>query len=301
MYEEKIRRQRVRDAVSLCGLYGIVSVSLQLFTSLITTNAAGNYIVFYIVDMIASVLFSLVPALVLAHMGKGLKNYLRTPKHRKVRIFDSVLLVIMGLSGCLTANMICTILDSYLPDVSHKIYISFESTPGNFLLALTASAVIPAICEEIACRGYLYGTLAPYGHLSAVIISSLIFGMLHSSFNTVLFAFLCGMIMGCIRKSSNRFELCVIVHFLNNALSTVCVFIRMNHGRKFYADFLRLSSQTALLLFGFCLWLLYKRRVRVFSFRKCPYPLRRRDKLLAVVTSPVLWLFIAAAIIVKFL
>lgn len=297
----RIPERRLKETINLCCLYGIIAVALHLLISMVSTSLASHYVLFYLIDMAASLIASLLPALVLMYMDKGVKHYLHTPHRYKSKPLDSCLLVLFGLSGCMVANMVCTILGSYLPDVEHRVYLTFEGNLGNFLLMLTASAIIPAVCEEIPCRGYLYGSMAPYGHLMSVLLSSFIFGMLHSNFNTALFAFMCGFLFGCIRKTSNRFWLSVVVHFLNNALSTIGLFIRMNIGTDGYLSFLRTSSQVALFLFAGCIFVLYKRRVRVFRFRKCPFPLRKRDKLRAAVTSPVLWLFILAATLVKFL
>ena len=293
-------KRRLRETVNLCFLYGILTIALHLPFSIASTALASHYILFYLLDMAASLVGSLCPALALAYMGRGLRYYLYPPHRHKTKVFDSVLLVVLGLCGCMVANMVCTILGSYLPDVEHRVYLTFEGSVGNFLLMLTASALLPALCEEIPCRGYVYGSLAPYGHLMTVLLSSFLFGMMHSNFNTALFAFLCGFLFGCIRKTSNRFWLSVIVHFLNNALSTAGLFLRTNAGSDAYLSFLRWSSQIALFLFAGCVFLLYKRGIKVFRFRKCPFPLRKRDKAQAVLSSPVLWLFTFAAMLVKF-
>ncbi len=298
---QKPYAQMLRETVNLCSLYGIFAVAVHLVISLISLKTAENHVLFYILDIIASLTGSLLPALVLAYLGRGhIKHYLYTPRQKKTSFFDSFLLVVFGLCGCVVVNMLCTMLESYLPETDHKVYLTFAGTIGNFLLMLTASAVVPAICEELPCRGYVYGSLSPYGHLLSVLLSSFIFGMMHSSFTTALFAFLCGCIFGCIRKTSNRFWLSVIVHFLNNALSALGVFIRVTVNSTAYLSFLRISSQIALFVFAGCIYWLYKRKVRIFFFRKCPLPMTKRKKIWCVITSPVLWLFVIAAIAIKF-
>ena len=84
---------------------------------------------FYILDIIASLTGSLLPALVLAYLGRGhIKHYLYTPRQKKTSFFDSFLLVVFGLCGCVVVNMLCTMLESYLPETDHKVYLTFAGT-----------------------------------------------------------------------------------------------------------------------------------------------------------------------------
>ena len=90
----------------------------------------------------------------------------------------------------------------------------------NLGLAILAIAVTPAICEEIAFRGFLLSGFARKGHLTAaVLLSGFAFGVIHMIPQQVFSAMLLGFLLGilCLRTRSllpgNAF------HFVHNSLS----------------------------------------------------------------------------------
>ena len=291
----------MRASVNIVCLFGIVTIAMHMIGSFITLRFADNYVLFYIADMAITIFATLVPALAFAYMGRGVRHYLHFKLRRKTGIFDSVLLVLFGMSGCIVANMLITMLSHFLPVSEPNIQIYFSATPGNFCLMVLATALIPSFCEEYACRGYVYSSLSRFGHLYACLFSSLVFGLMHNNLRSALFAFLCGFLFACIRKSSNIFLLSVIVHFLNNTLSAASTFIRMTLGSDFYSNFFTISAQVSLFVFAGTIFLLRKRSIRVFYFSESPYPLSLRDKLLATLTSPVLYLLLFAGTATKLL
>ncbi len=87
---------------------------------------------------------------------------------------------------------------------------------------LLLGALLPAICEETAFRGVLMGSIRrTLGNVSAILISSLVFGLFHMT--TVRFlptAFL-GLMLGLSVVLTGSLLPAVIWHALNNALALV--------------------------------------------------------------------------------
>lgn len=291
---------RMRLAVDLCSLYGITIMFLHIVIALCTSNAQNSFPGYYIASMINSVVATLLPALLLCYMGNGFSYYV-TSRFKKTGPLDSFLLVVFGFCGCLTINMISSFIDDFLPKAEHTIYITMDNSFGNFLLLLVSTALFPAVCEEIGYRGYIYSSMAGYGHLTAVIFSSTIFGLMHANIGAVIFAFFCGILFGCIRKTSGIFMLTVIVHFLNNAFSAFSTFIRMSIGKEAFSLFFSISNNIAYILMIVIFLILRHRKVRVFYFSKAPGALTKKDKLTTVIFSPVFLLFVALAVLFKFL
>ena len=294
------QKRRMRLAVDLCSLYGITILFLHILITLCTANAQDGFPGYYIVSMVNSVAATLMPALLLCYMGNGFRYYVTT-RYKKTKPLDSFLLVVFGFCGCLTVNMFSSFIDDFLPKTDRTIYITIDNNWGSFLLVLAATALFPAICEEIGYRGYIYSSMAGYGHLTAVIFSSAIFGLMHADISSVIFAFLCGILFGCIRKTSGIFMLTVIIHFLNNAFSSVSTFIRMSIGSEAFSLFFSISNNIAYITMIVMLLILRHRKVRVFRFSKAPGPLTKTDKLTAVIFSPVFLLFVFLAALFKFM
>ncbi|HEV3167806.1 MAG TPA: ABC transporter permease subunit/CPBP intramembrane protease, partial [Isosphaeraceae bacterium] len=88
--------------------------------------------------------------------------------------------------------------------------------------ALVLLALVPAICEETAFRGYiLSGLERTYSTRSAIIFSALLFGFLHvllSLFQQLFNAALLGLVLGLLAVRSRSLLPGIVFHFLNNAL-----------------------------------------------------------------------------------
>jgi sodium transport system permease protein len=89
-----------------------------------------------------------------------------------------------------------------------------------FLLLLVA--VLPAICEELAFRGFILSGLRHIGHKWwAILISSIAFGMAHGILQQSISASLVGAILAYIAIQTGSLFPCMIFHFVHNALLVV--------------------------------------------------------------------------------
>jgi sodium transport system permease protein len=81
-------------------------------------------------------------------------------------------------------------------------------------------AVIPAICEEIAFRGFIFNGLRQKGAgARAVLVTAVLFGMSHGMLQQSLAATLMGLLLGWITLRSGSLLPALVVHAINNTLS----------------------------------------------------------------------------------
>jgi sodium transport system permease protein len=95
----------------------------------------------------------------------------------------------------------------------------------NLGVALLVFAVMPAITEEVAFRGFiLSGLRKSYSSGSAIVISAFLFGFLHvllSLFQQLFAATLLGLILGWVALRTRSLWPGVIFHLINNALGVL--------------------------------------------------------------------------------
>ncbi|APZ94438.1 ABC transporter permease subunit/CPBP intramembrane protease [Fuerstiella marisgermanici] len=92
-------------------------------------------------------------------------------------------------------------------------------------LIITVFAVTPAICEELAFRGFILSGLARGGRLKvAIIVSSLMFGIIHMIPQQAFNAALLGLVLGLLAVHSRSLFPAMAFHFVNNTMATF-------HGR----------------------------------------------------------------------
>ncbi len=95
----------------------------------------------------------------------------------------------------------------------------------NLGVALLVFALLPAITEEFAFRGFiLSGLERTYNTTTAIVLSSLLFGFLHvllSLFQQLFGATILGLVLGLLAVRTRSLWPGVLFHFLNNALGVL--------------------------------------------------------------------------------
>jgi hypothetical protein len=104
-----------------------------------------------------------------------------------------------------------------------------SSYPVWFLLInIFFTAVLPAVCEETVHRGMLLSQIKKQGAIKAIVLSSLLFGLLHINIYQFFYASILGLFLALITLASNSIYPAMIVHFMNNAINVYLVFAGVN-------------------------------------------------------------------------
>ena len=113
---------------------------------------------------------------------------------------------------------------SHLRDIETKILALLEDlrSAGGLPLLLIAVAVVPAICEEILCRGpVLAGLRRSVGPTAAVVLSGLLFAALHQSPYRFIPQAALGMVLALLTLRTGTVVPAIIVHALHNGTLVV--------------------------------------------------------------------------------
>ena len=89
-----------------------------------------------------------------------------------------------------------------------------------WLVVVLLMAALPAVCEELAFRGFIFGGLVrDRGRVRAVLITAVMFGISHGVLQQSITATIMGLVLGWITLRTGSVLPCILVHFSNNALS----------------------------------------------------------------------------------
>lgn len=94
-----------------------------------------------------------------------------------------------------------------------------HSGAANILSVIVQVVVLPALMEEYAYRGVTLTELAPFGRRSAIVLSALLFSLMHATLIQIPNAFLLGLLMAYLALRYESIWIAVFVHFVNNGLS----------------------------------------------------------------------------------
>lgn len=117
---------------------------------------------------------------------------------------------------------------SNLFPMSERLQEAFErmfdtSRPVDTALA---TVVLAPLCEEMLCRGLICRGLLSHGRpWFAICFSALVFALLHGNLQQGIPAFALGIFMGWVYYRTHSLWCTIAIHFTNNALSQVMLFL----------------------------------------------------------------------------
>ena len=177
---------------------------------------------------------------------------------------DAVLLIAFGMAFCVLSNYL---VNYWLEFVSMFGVEPFEGDYHNtggwlaLVLNLFTYALLPGIVEELVFRGWILGSLRPFGERRALVLSALIFGLMHGNLTQLPFALLLGLLFGFLYLRTGRLWVGMVIHMLNNALSVVLDYINANAGLpENTCLLLQLASFVALAVIGTVAGLILRHR-----------------------------------------
>ncbi|MEJ2003612.1 MAG: CPBP family glutamic-type intramembrane protease [Cyclobacteriaceae bacterium] len=205
-------------AIKPAGIPRRLKISLSYFFTILLINLLIGYTVdFYTfeTDVIASS-FLIIITLVYAY-GLG---YLRsvTFKTHPSLVAVSVTIISAVLMACMVsyaANWINLVLWE-MEYLEIDIYLQ---TTYPFLFAMIFTALIPAVFEELAFRGFMFGEIAKNaGAGTALIVTSLLFAIMHLSAIGLIWYIPGGFLLGFLRLKYKSITYCILAHFFYNLM-----------------------------------------------------------------------------------
>lgn len=143
-------------------------------------------------------------------------------KEWKVIAFWTIILIIVSLAlviamsflGIGTAN-------------SKTESLQSQMTLINFIIVFVSASIISPIYEEIFYRGFLYRFFSSrYGVLSGMIISSIIFTVVHiPTYNTLPVNFVSGLIFSWVYHKTGSVLPSILIHGIFNGIAVILTFI----------------------------------------------------------------------------
>ena len=98
-----------------------------------------------------------------------------------------------------------------------------QISAAPWLTLLFLMALVPALCEELTFRGFIFGGLVrERGRLRAVVLTALMFGISHGVLQQSIAATIMGLLLGWIALRTESVLPGILIHFTINALS-VCM------------------------------------------------------------------------------
>ena len=235
--EKKNDKKILKTIGALCGfsivVYFVMSTLIGLVVAFLYSNTSLNIEFIYeqglgswAFSSIATVLFIGVPFLATYMVLRKKKITgilpLGTTYNTKASIYLVVAFLPLTLLSTFLINFISIMIQSlmgveFLSGMEDMAVTSVK----DFLFMTLFVAIIPAILEEIAIRGVLLQPLRRFGDGFAIVVSAVIFSLLHGNMVQIPYTVIAGIYFGYVMVATGSLWPSIILHFLNNFYSVM--------------------------------------------------------------------------------
>ena len=195
--------------LQLCGsLLMVISLIPGADIRTIHMNAATT---FYVLSI-------LVPLIFYWRRHPGATDAMRMVRPRTKHVVLAALAVPLGL---LLSARIALLWGIGIESMGWKISQStlfIGKGPMGAFIAFIGIAFVPAVCEELLCRGVLLSAYERNGSVRALLLVSLLFALMHASVGGFLVHFLLGLVLGFLAVSTGSIVVPMVYHFFHNTL-----------------------------------------------------------------------------------
>jgi uncharacterized protein len=180
-----------------------------------------------------------------------------------------LLLALIGLPGLIIIGMGVDALAKDLPS-----YLNIEKAMALFgkwpwPLGVLIIGVGPGIGEELWCRGFLgRGLVGRYGFLAGVLLTSLLFGVIHLEPRQVVAAFVMGIFLHGSYLASRSLLVPMLLHMGNNSLAILAMHIPSLKALDNPEQIPLPIYGAGVLLTAAVVWAFFQSRARLRDFRQ---------------------------------
>lgn len=214
-----VRDREETPGVAQAALCGVLILVIRFFLSF-TLHGPTSFLEFAQLALITQLVVVLTPALLMTIM------FTRSPR-------KTLLLSLPPWWGVPVAVVLAALLHpvaTAIQDLVMRLYplqseIAEELSrlvvgEGNVLALLLVLALAPAICEELAFRGFVLSGFRHLGHKwQAIVLSSVFFGLSHAIFQQSLIASLLGLVLGYVAVQTGSILPGIVFHALHNSFA----------------------------------------------------------------------------------
>lgn len=256
---EKQKVQQKKELRFLSNIHGLTVLGFSLFAfvlSLILVKLIPGFSVLYqhnmlfrtAFDAVYSILIIGVPflfAYIVLRKRKVIDHLpLGAPKDAKA----ATLLVFAGLAACIAGSYASGMFTGILENLFHVTFTMPEddvkyTTLPLILFGILKVSIVPALVEEFAVRGVVMQSLKKYGDWFAILMSAMVFALMHGNMIQIPFAFIAGIAIGYAVMVTGSMWTGVFIHALNNLFALTMQIIGDNCSEN-------MQSVLVLLLLG---------------------------------------------------
>lgn len=198
----------------LCVAIVFVLGAFDVFTDEILSSLVIQIMIMFAMPFLMYTIF----------VTKNAKKTFADAGFKKISCKVVVISFLLGITLYCVNSFVATAFQNLIALFGYESISAATSTPANFqffLKEFVLSTILPGFCEEFLHRGLLLNANRQNGNTRyCLIISSLLFGLMHLNITQFFYAAILGALMGYVVIKSGSIFPSMIIHFSNNFLSS---------------------------------------------------------------------------------
>lgn len=131
----------------------------------------------------------------------------------------------------------------------------------SVMVVLTTSVLAP-IFEELTFRYFALNKLRKYGDKTAILVTSILFGLFHMNFEQAIYAMAVGCVLGYVVCQTGRVVYSIGIHMLANFFGGVLPLFVRDYGNE-NLEIVYNASTILMVLLGVVLFITFRKKIRL--------------------------------------
>lgn len=149
----------------------------------------------------------------------------QTIPHKSLNVSTILLIVVFTWLTSPLITVVNLLSQFLVPNTAAATMDVVQGMP--FWLLFFIMVLMPTFIEEIGFRGILLQNYRESGVWRGILLSALLFGLMHMNLNQMLYATVLGIIMGLLVEATNSIFSAMLMHFLINGSNVLMVYQQM--------------------------------------------------------------------------
>lgn len=216
-----VKSSKMKKFGFVIGMSLMIWLALQLIGSLIVSGLVSTIFEGKLTEKSISWLYTGIVSLISLLLPTIFVNsYIESNSKVNEKTKNSGKILIMGFGLVIAIQyleqFIIEKIGSNYEIFSSDLLVNTGDTIIDKILFFISIAVIPGIFEELFVRKAILNYGKQFGNYFTIIVSAIIFALLHMNLQQGIFAFLIGIVFGYIAVKTQNVKLTMILHILNN-------------------------------------------------------------------------------------
>ncbi len=152
----------------------------------------------------------------------GVKRVFENAQFKKIKPKVIIISLLLGILVFFVNIAVSTVFNGIISFLGYRssgvrlAQLPLFSNELTFIINIVFVAVLPAFCEEFLHRGIVLHEANKLGYRKGILISGLLFGLIHFNISQFSYAFVIGLIISFVAIVSKNIWPAIIIHFTNN-------------------------------------------------------------------------------------